>query len=86
MLDEFVIPKVAIIITTYEKVNGKYVAVVTHQFHGNTKEEAFSILNAHRLYDNFFKSSLFGVFITRQGTKIELKNSDIKVVYNKQVI
>ncbi len=83
MSNEFIVPNVTLTITTYEKVGDKYIPTVTHQFHGNTIDEAYAVLNAHSKYDSFFKSSLIGKFVTQKGTIIYLKNSEVKITYKK---
>jgi hypothetical protein len=79
MVDEFVRPKVTLKVTTYELVTppDKWVAVVSHEFYGDTVELAFDILKAHMTTDAFFNASFAGKFVFN-GREITLINSAVE--------
>ncbi len=79
MADEFTKPKITLKVTTYELLSppDKWVASVSHEFYGDTVEEAFSVLKAHTTTDSFFNASFVGKF-EYKGQEIILKNSDIE--------
>jgi hypothetical protein len=57
----------------------KWSAAVSHEFYGDTVEEAFSVLQAHTTTDSFFAASFTGKFIYK-GNEIQLKNSEIESI------
>lgn len=75
--DKFIPSKVTLKITTYEKIaSNTWKESVTHEFHGDTIEEAHAVLTAHKLTDTFFNASFIGVFSFKGGI-IYLKNSEL---------
>lgn len=79
MTDEFSKPKITLKVTTYELSSppDKWIAAVSHEFYGDTVEEAFNILKSHMTTDTFFNASFAGKFIYK-GQEINLKNSDVE--------
>lgn len=78
---EFIKPKMTLKVTTYELVSppNKWEASVSHEFYGNTVEEAFKVLQAHMEIDTFFSASFTGKF-PYKGHEIILKNSEIESI------
>lgn len=77
---QFFQPPIAIIITTYELAedtpgNYRWIATVTHTFHGDTEERAYQIMEAHKKTDVFFSASFQGNY---KG--ITLKNSEPQII------
>jgi hypothetical protein len=79
MPDEFMRPKVTLKITTYQLVlpPNKWSAVTSHEFYGDTIEQAFDILKAHMTTDAFFNASFTGKFVF-EGQEITLMNSAVE--------
>jgi hypothetical protein len=79
--EEYTIPDLQCTITTYELIGeDKWVAILSHTFHGSTQEELFAIMKAHKESDSFFRSSFEGEFEWKGGI-IHLINSEPKVDY-----
>jgi hypothetical protein len=79
MPDEFTRPKVTLKITTYQLVlpPDKWSAVTSHEFYGDTIEQAFDILKAHMTTDTFFDASFKGKFVYN-GQEVILVNSAVE--------
>lgn len=88
--EEFSIPPVSLIITTYELAEKKehippgenpyeWLATTTHIFHGDTVERVYQISESHKQTDTFYKASFEGRFPWKGGTII-LKNSEFQII------
>lgn len=87
---EYKVPSVSLIVTTYELSEKKtpvkpgdnsyeWLATTTHIFHGDTVERVYQIMNSHKETDSFFKASFEGRFPWKGGVII-LKNSEPQIV------
>lgn len=74
------IPKLSVSITTSEFYNNDWNPVLVHTFYGKDEEELANLIQAHRMTDKFFAASFVGIFDWK-GSKIELKNSEPKLLY-----
>lgn len=72
--------KLSVSITTNEFYNNIWNPVLAHTFYGETEEELENLIQSHRKTDIFFDASFKGTF-NWKGTKIELKNSEPKLLY-----
>lgn len=78
--EEYIIPPLQLTITTYELIEDKWIASVSHTFHASNQETLFRLIEAHKTTDSYFKASFDGVFNYHGGT-IYLINSEAKVHY-----
>lgn len=80
MEEQFEIPPLMVTITSYELMGDKWVATISHSFHGNDQETLFKLIEAHQHTDSYFRASFDGVF-NYHGGVIYLRNSEAKVLY-----
>lgn len=78
--EEYITPSLMLTVSTYELVNNKWIATMTHIFYANTQEELFKIMDAHKTTDSFFRASFEGIFKWK-GEIIVLQNSEPFISY-----
>lgn len=80
MTGNYETPKLMLTISTYELRDDKYIATLTHTFYADTQQDLFSLMEAHKTTDSFFRASFEGVFKWKEGV-IVLRNSEPFISY-----
>jgi hypothetical protein len=78
--NNYEVPPLQITVTTYEFIEDKWVASISHTFHGNDQDTLFRLIEIHKNTDPYFRASFDGIFYHREGAT-HLKNSEVKVLY-----
>lgn len=80
MEEECIIPELIVTVTTYELLDDRWEATISHSFHAHDQDTLFRLIEIHKSADPYFRASFDGIFYYRGGT-VYLKNSEAMVRY-----